>query len=104
MSQSDKLNLAYKELIVQARHRVEDFILSYFFAGKPCGDITEVFEPIMIINMRMCYTFNSGKVSPPLQSNATGQCLGLQLVVNINQSDYALAIDAGVQVAVHKQS
>ena len=63
----------------------------------------EVFEPI-IINMRMCYTFNSGKVSPPLQSKATGQRLGLQLVVNVNQSDYALAIDAGVQVAVHKQS
>ena len=27
-----------------------------------------------------------------------------QLVVNVNQSDYAIAIDAGVQVAVHKQS
>ena len=54
--------------------------------------------------MRMCYTFNLGKVSPPLQSKATGQRLGLQLVVNVNQSDYALAIDAGVQVAVHKQS
>ena len=54
--------------------------------------------------MRMCYTFNSGKVSPPLQSKATGQRLGLQLVVNVNQSDYALAIDAGVQIAVHKQS
>ena len=35
VSQSDKLNLAYEELIVQARHHVEDFIMSCSFAGKP---------------------------------------------------------------------
>ena len=50
------------------------------------------------------HEFSSGRVSSPLQSKGTGQRLGLQLVVNINQSDYATAFDAGVKVAIHKQS
>ena len=49
VSQSDNLNLGYEELIMQARHHVEDFILSCSFADKPCGDITEP-----IITPRAC--------------------------------------------------
>ena len=101
--QSSSLNVNYEELIVEARHHVEDFIQVCSFAGKPCGNITEVFEPI-IINMRLCYTFNSGRLKPPVQSRVIGQRFGLQLIVNVNQSDYAMAFDEGVQVAVHQQS
>ena len=46
--------IPYEELIVEARHHVEDFVVDCMFAGKPCGDITQVFEPV-ISNLRMCY-------------------------------------------------
>ena len=64
--------IPYEELIMEARHHVEDFVVDCRFAGKPCGDITQVFEPV-ISNLRMCYNFNSGRVSLPEQSKATGR-------------------------------
>ena len=89
VSQSENLNnVTYEELTVQARHSAENFIFHCHFAGEPCGDFydTENFESIFT-DLGICYTFNSGKIKPPLQSKGTGQRQGLQLVVVINQSD-----------------
>ena len=105
VSQSDNLNnITYEELTVQARHGVVDFILDCYIAGEPCGNNTaEVFEPVFT-NLGICYTFNSGKIKPPLQSKGTGQRQGLQLLVNVDQSNYATPADAGVKIAIHAQS
>ena len=46
VSQSGVLNISYEELTVQARYRVENFIQGRYFAGEPCGNLTEVFEPV----------------------------------------------------------
>ena len=59
-----------------------------YFAGEPCGNLTEVFKPVFT-NLGVCYTFNSGLVKPLLQSKGTGQRQGLLLVVNVDQTDYA---------------
>jgi hypothetical protein len=96
-------DITYEELTVQARHSVADLILECHFAGQPCGNLTEVFEPVFS-NLGICYIFNSGKMKPTLQSKGTGQRQGLQLVVNVDQSEYATPIDAGVKIAVHAQS
>ena len=101
--QSDNLsNITYEELIVQARQHVEEFILDCYFAGEKCGNVTEMFEPVFT-NLGVCYTFNSGKLGPRL-SKGTGQRQGLQLMVNVNQSDYTTPFDAGVKIAIHPQS
>ena len=103
-SQSDNLSrITYEELIMQARYKVEELIGECFFAGESCGNVTEVFEPVFT-NLGICYTFNSAKIQPLLQSRGTGQRQGLQLVVNVNQSEYATPTDAGVKVAIHTQS
>ena len=103
VSQSNNLSITYEELTVQARYRVEDFIGDCYFAGKPCGNLTEVFKPVFT-NLGICYTFNSGLVKPPVQSKGTGQRQGLLLVVNVDQTDYATPTDAGVKIAIHNQS
>ena len=103
-SDSESLNnITYEELTVQARYSVDDLILDCYYAGEPCGNLTEVFEPIFS-NLGICYTFNSGKMKPAIQSKGTGQRQGLQLVVNVNQLEYATPDDAGVKIAIHSQS
>ena len=57
---------------MQARYRVEDLITRCEFATNDCGNLTEVFEPVLT-NLGICYTFNSGKVRPPLQSVGAGE-------------------------------
>ena len=104
ISQSDNLiRTTYEELAMQARHSVENFIGACYFAGEPCGDMTEVFEPIFT-SLGICYTFNSRNMKSLLQSKGTGQRQGLQLLVNVNQSEYATPEDAGVKIAIHAQS
>ena len=102
--QNSSLNdITYEEMTVKARNSVAEFILNCFFAGEPCGNLTEVFKPVFT-NLGICYTFNSGKIKPLLQSKGTGQRQGLQLVVNVDQLDYATPSDAGVKIAIHTQS
>ena len=104
MFQSENLNnVTYEDLTVQARQSVQYFIIDCYFAGEPCGNLTEVFEPVFT-NLGICYTFNSGKIKPLIQSKGTGQRQGLQLLVNVNQSEYATPVDAGVKIAIHTQS
>ena len=103
VSQSENLNnVTHEELTVQARRSVEKFIFHCHFAGEPCSDDhnTENFEPIFT-DLGICY---SGKIKPPLQSKGTGQQQGLQLVVVINQSEYAMPLDAGVKIATQAQT
>ena len=96
-------SITYEDLIMQAGYRVEDFIQGCYYAGQPCGNLTEVFKPIFT-NLGICYTFNSGLLTPPLQSRGTGQRQGLLLVVDVDQLDYATPADAGVKIAIHHQS
>ena len=96
-------NITYEELTIKARHFVKDFIAECLFAGEPCGNLTEVFEPVFT-NLGICYTFNSAKVKPLLRSRGTGQRQGLQLFVNVDQLEYTTPYDAGVKVAIHTQS
>ena len=104
VSQSENLsNITYEKLIVQARHQVEELVLGCNFAGKPCGNITKVFQPIFT-SLGICYTFNSGLLTPPLQSKGTGHRQGLQLMVFVNQFEYVTPDDAGVKIAIHTQS
>ena len=104
VSQLDSLkNTIYEELAMQARHSLEEFIWRCSFAGKPCGNLTEVFKPVFT-DLGICYTFNSELIDPPIQSRGTGQRQGLELVVNVEQLEYTIPLDAGVKVAIHTQS
>ena len=71
--------------------------------GEPCGNLTEIFWPILT-ELGICYTFNSGRVRPLVKSKGSGQRQGLRLVITVNQSDYTTPLDAGVKVAIHNQS
>ena len=107
LSQSDMSNISiikFEELAIAASDVVEDLIVDCSFAGKACGNLTEVFEPVFT-EMGICYTFNSGRMGRPhLKSRGIGQRQGLRMTIRINQSDYATPVDAGVKVAVHDQS
>ena len=96
-------SITFEELAVQARQPVDDFIQGCYFAGESCGTITEIFEPIFT-NLGICYTFNSGKARPLLQSRGTGQRQGLQLVVNFNQPNSTTVLDIGLIIAINSQS
>ena len=83
---------------------VEDLIVDCSFAGKACGNLTEVFEPVFT-EMGICYTFNSGSMGRSrVKTRGIGQRQGLRMTIRINQSDYATPVDAGVKIAVHTQS
>ena len=103
-SNTNLSSVTFEELAVQARQPVEDFIQGCFFAGEPCGNITEVFEPVFT-NLGICYTFNLGKARPLFQSRGAGQRQGLQLVLNIiNQSNSTTVLDIGLMIAINSQS
>ena len=96
--------ITFEELAVQSRQPVEDFIQGCFFAGKSCGNVTEVFEPVFT-NLGICYTFNSGRVRPLFQSSGTGQRQGLQLLLNVNQqSNTTTILNLGLIIAINAQS
>ena len=88
----------------EGRHFLEEFIVECFFRGKRCN-LTEDFEPVLT-QLGYCYTFNSGRNERPvLFANGTGPRQGLQLLLNIQQSEYIASPngDAGVKIAVHPQ-
>lgn len=96
-------HLAFEELLWEARHILENFIVDCRFAGRRCN-VIDMFEPV-ISNLGICYTFNSGRSGKPLQlARGTGQRQGLQLYINVDQQSYTTPIDAGVKVAIHPQS
>ena len=101
---TDLGSITFEELVVQASQPVDDFIQGCFFAGEPCGNISEVFEPVFT-NLGICYTFNSGRMRPLFESSGTGQRQGLQLVLNIDQlSNSTTILDIGLMIAVNSQS
>ena len=96
--------ITFEELAVQSGQPVEDFIQGCFFAGESCGNVTEVFEPVFT-NLGICYTFNSGRVSPLFQSSGTGQRQGLQLLLNVNQqSNTTTILNLGLIITINAQS
>ena len=96
------LEKKFEKLTVQASDNVKDLIMDCSFAGEPCGNLTEVFEPVFT-EMGICYTFNSGRKRQHVRSRGIGQRQGLRMMIRINQSDYATPADAGVKVAIHTQ-
>jgi hypothetical protein len=103
-TESDNINkIKFEELIMQASDDVKELIVNCSFAGEPCGNLTEVFEPVFT-EMGLCYTFNSGRGRPRAQTRGIGQRQGLHMTIRVNQSDYATPTGAGVKVAIHNQS
>ena len=106
LSQSDSKisTIKFEELTVQASDDVKDLIVDCSFAGKQCGNLTELSEPVFT-EMGICYTFNLGRRGRPrVKSRGIGQRQGLHMIIRINQSDYATPADAGVKIAIHDQS
>ena len=96
-------SIQFEELMISARDDVKHLILDCYFAGQQCGNLVEVFEPVLT-ELGMCYMFNSGRRKLRVKSRGIGQRQGLQLLIRINQSDYATPFDAGVKVAIHNHS
>ena len=99
------INLESTDFLDLIKTNPQDLITKCRFAGEEC-DIAVDFEPILT-HLGVCFTFNSGKNGKPIRkvSNA-GVRNGLQLHLNVDQSDYiaTFAGDAGVKIAVHPQS
>ena len=97
-------NAIFHTVQFEGRHFLEDFVVECYFRGRRCN-ITEDFEPVLT-QLGYCYTFNSGRNErPALFANGTGPRQGLQLLLNIQQSEYIASPngDAGVKIAVHPQ-
>lgn len=97
-------NAIFHTVQFEGRHFLEEFVVECYFRGRRCN-ITEDFEPVLT-QLGYCYTFNSGRSERPIYSaNGTGPRQGLQLLLNIQQSEYIASPngDAGVKIAVHPQ-
>lgn len=93
----------YEELTQVARNILEDFIIDCYFAGEQCN-VSESFDPVFT-SLGLCYTFNAGRHGKSImKSSGTGQRHGLQVMINVDQLDYSVPLDAGVKVAIHPQS
>ena len=99
-----QLDTSFHGVQFEGRHALEDFIAECFFQGRNCN-VRESFVPVLT-QLGYCYTFNSGRNGRPINyTNGTGPRQGLQLLLNIQQSEYIASLngDAGVKIAVHPQ-
>lgn len=99
-------NITYDELFDNGKHRLEDFIVSAAYLGKNISVDSSNFVPTLT-RLGICYTFNSGFNGRPVRrTSGTGARLGLRLLIDVNQSQYAATpnFDAGVKIAIHRQS
>lgn len=99
-----QLDTSFHDVQFEGRHALEDFIAGCFFQGRNCP-VRENFVPVLT-QLGYCYTFNSGRNGRPINyTNGTGPRQGLQLLLNIQQSEYIASLigDAGVKIAVHPQ-
>ena len=81
-SDSNISSIKFEELTMVASDDVEDLIVDCSFAGKACGNLTEVFEPVFT-EMGICYTFNSGRmgIGPRVKTSGIGQRQGLRMTI-----------------------
>lgn len=84
-------------------HPLKTFLQNCTFLGVVCKE--DDFEPVQT-SLGQCYTFNSGRRKPILQTPSTGVRFGLSVFIDIEQSEYLASVsaDAGVRVVVHPQS
>ena len=96
---AEGLNLT--RITLEGGHQVEDLILSCYFNGKKCS--IDNFTPVLT-RLGVCYSFNSGPANISTLTG-TGPRFGLQLVVDIEQEEYAATLnaDAGIALIVHSQ-
>ena len=92
------LNLS--QVLLEGRHKAEDFILSCYFMGQSCE---EKFIQV-VTRLGVCYSFNSDPTNIS-SSRVTGPRFGLQVILNVEQEEYTNTIngDAGVILVVHSQ-
>ena len=103
---SNLSNITYQDLFLGGKDVLESLIIGCNYLGKDCPPDFVTFVPTLT-RLGICYVFNSGfdgrKV---LTTTGTGARLGLRLLINISHSQYAATpnLDAGVKVAIHRQS
>ena len=99
-------NITYQEFFLLGKEKLADFIVDCEYLGKNCSVDMATFVPTFT-RLGVCYTFNSGFGGRKIHTtNGTGARLGLRLILNVSQSQYAASpnLDAGVKIAVHRQS
>ena len=92
----------FRTVMVEGRHLADEFIVLCRYGGRQCTD--DQFSSV-ITDLGVCYTFNSGEDGRILRATGTGVRHGLQLWLDIQQSEYisSLSLDAGVKIAIHSQ-
>ena len=98
-------NITYQQMFASGKHDLETLIVGCLYLGRDCS-VEEDFVPVFT-KLGVCYVFNSGQNDTPImRTSGTGAGLGLRLVLNISQSQYAASsnLDAGVKIVVHHQS
>lgn len=103
---SDLPNITYQQLFLEGKHELENLIIACNYLGRNCSIDFNTFVPTLT-RLGVCYTFNSGfDGRRVLTTTGTGARLGLRLLLNISQSQYAASpnLDAGVKIAIHRQS
>lgn len=102
----DLPNITYQELFHDGKHTLESLVIGCNFLGENCSVDFDTFVPTLT-RLGICYVFNSGfKGRKVLTTTGTGARLGLRLLLNISHNQYAASpnLDAGVKVAIHRQS
>lgn len=99
-------NITYQQIFEEGKQKLESLIIACNFLGRNCSVDFENFVPTLT-RLGLCYVFNSGfDGRQVLTTNGTGARLGLRLLLNISQNQYAASpnLDAGVKIAIHRQS
>lgn len=99
-------NITYQRFFEEGKHELESFIIGCSYLGRNCSIDSSTFVPILT-RIGVCYTFNGGHGEQQiLTTSGTGAKLGLRLLVNVSQHEYAASpnLDAGVKIAIHRQS
>ncbi|XP_071798797.1 acid-sensing ion channel 1-like [Asterias amurensis] len=103
-NENDSRIFNFTEFTLRAGFLIAPSLLECKWRGKPCyaENFTHVFTPF-----GNCWTFNSGKDAPILKAHQTGKGNGLDIFINIEQSEYTEIItnnfQAGLKVVIHDQ-
>ncbi|CAG2229441.1 ENACB [Mytilus edulis] len=75
-----------------------DFVIYCNFEGRQCNE--SVFVPFFDKYYGMCYRFPP----EPMITKRAGPLFALQLIINVNQSDYVpfIASEAGIRLSIHE--
>ncbi|XP_071798509.1 acid-sensing ion channel 1-like isoform X2 [Asterias amurensis] len=103
-NENDSRKFNFTEFTLRAGFLIGPALLECKWRGKPCyaENFTHVFTPF-----GSCWTFNSGKDAPILQAHQAGEGNGLEIFIDIEQSEYTETItnnfQAGLKVVIHDQ-